>query len=163
MPHIISPQTTQKITSSAKRAGSAIASPKLTATPRAPPASAVAIPIRKPPKAVAKNTAGKYGVKNTSGRICASPQRATVASTRQQTAKPALKNGEGWEIPCQPCLNSSINFIIGIVTSRDQRIQNKADPDGNRGFRGRRQRPGGSAPVISVRDVRLPCSRRAGI
>src|SRR5882724_12448631 len=104
-------QTTQKISSSANRAGSAVVLPKLTATPSAPPASAVAIPIRKPPKAVAKNTAGKYGVKNTSGRICASPQRAAVASRRQQTAKPVLKNGEGSETPCQPCLNSSINFV----------------------------------------------------
>src|ERR1700712_2074491 len=118
--------------------------------PRTPPASAVATPIRKPPNAVAKNTSGKYGVKNTSGRICASPQRATVASTRQQTAKPVLKSGEGWEIPCQPCLNSSINFVIGIVTSRDQRIQNKADHSGNRGFRSRRQRQDDSAPGMSA-------------
>src|ERR1700737_3093539 len=41
-------------------------------------------------------------------------------------AKPTLKSGEGWEIPCQPLLNSSINFVMGVVTSRDQRIQNKA-------------------------------------
>ena len=73
------------------------------------------------------------------GRICASPQRAMVASARQQAAKPALKSSEGWEMPCQPRLNSSINFVIGIVTSRDQRIQNKADTNGNRGFRGRRR------------------------
>jgi hypothetical protein len=45
-----------------------------------------------------------------------------------------LNGDEGWEIPCQPCLNSSINFVIGIVTSRDQRIQNKANHDGNPGF-----------------------------
>src|SRR4051812_27582072 len=132
-------------------------------TPRAPPASAVAAPIRKPPKAVAKNTAGKYGVKNTSGRICASPQRAPVASTRQQTAKPVLKSAEGWEIPCQPCLNSSINFVIGIITSRDQRIQNKADHSGNREFRPRRLRQGGFASAISLRDARLRCSCQAGI
>jgi hypothetical protein len=66
-------------------------------------------------------------VKNTSGRIWARPHRATVAKTRQQIAKPVLNSGEGWEIPCQPRLNSSINFVIGFVTSRDQRIQNKAD------------------------------------
>jgi hypothetical protein len=45
-----------------------------------------------------------------------------------------LNGGEGWEIPCQPCLNSSINFVIGVVTSRDQRIQNKANHNGNPGF-----------------------------
>jgi hypothetical protein len=109
---------------------------KLTPTPSAPPASAVAIPIRKPPNAVAKNTAGIYGVKNTSGRIWASPHRAAVAKTRQQPAKPALNSGEGWEIPCQPRLNSSINFIIVPVTSCDQRIQNKAGWCGKRVFRG---------------------------
>ena len=41
--------------------------------------------------------------------------------------KASAESGEGWEIPCQPRLNSSINFVIGIVTSRDQRIQNKAE------------------------------------
>ena len=66
-------------------------------------------------------------MKNTSGRICAKPHRATVARARQQTAKPVLNSGEGWEIPCQPRRNSSINFVIGIVTSPDQQIQNKAD------------------------------------
>ena len=85
------PQTAQKISSSANLAGSATLSLKLTATPSAPPAIAVAIPTRKPPKAVAKNTAGKYGVKNTSGRIWANPQRAVVAKTRQQTAKPSAE------------------------------------------------------------------------
>src|SRR5882724_7902586 len=138
---MVRPQTAQKISSSAKRAGSATALLKLTATPRVPPTSAVAIPIRKPPTAVAKNTAGKYGVKNTSGRIWAKPQRAAVAEARQQIAKPMLNSGDGWEIPCQPCLNSSINFVIGIVTSRDQRIQNKANYNGNRGFRGHSGRP----------------------
>src|SRR5258707_2460329 len=122
------------MSSSPNGAGSATGLLKWTATPRAPPAIAVAAPIRKPPTPVAKNTAGKYGVKNTSGRIWANPQRATVAKTRQQTAKPMLNGGEGWEIPCQPCLNSLINFVIGIVTSRDQRIQNKANPNGNPGF-----------------------------
>ena len=32
---------------------------------------------------VASSTAGKYGVKNTSGRIWASPQRAPVENARQ--------------------------------------------------------------------------------
>jgi len=48
-----------------------------------------------------------------------------------------LNSGEGWEIPCQPRLNSSINFVIGFVTSRDQRIQNKADSVFERTGRGR--------------------------
>ena len=113
---MVRPQTAQKISSSANRAESATWLLKLTATPSAPPASAVAIPIREPPTAVAKNTAGKYGVKNTSGRIWARPHRATVAKARQQAAKPMLKSGEGWEIPCQPCLNSSINFFIVMYT-----------------------------------------------
>src|SRR6202163_4606194 len=120
------PQTAQKISSSANREESSAASLKLIPTPSAPPASAVTIPIRKPPNAVAKNTAGIYGVKNTSGLIWARPQRDAVARARQKMAKPMLKSGEGWEIPCQPFLNSSINFIMGVVTSRDQRIQNKA-------------------------------------
>ena len=80
------------------------------------PAIAVAIPIRKPPNAVAKNTAGKYGVKKTSGRIWARPHRAAVDSARQEAAKPMLKSGEGWEIPCQPRRNSSINFVMGHFT-----------------------------------------------
>src|SRR5438034_1403660 len=61
--------------------------------------------------------------------------RAIVDKARQPAAKPVLKSSEGWEIPCQPCLNSSINFVIGIVTSRDQRIQNKANYTENRGIR----------------------------
>jgi hypothetical protein len=40
-----------------------------------------------PPNAVAKNTAGKYGVKKTSGRISERHQRAAVASARQQLRK----------------------------------------------------------------------------
>src|SRR5438093_4864086 len=131
------PQTAQNIKSSASRAESATALLKLTATPSAPPAIAVAIPIRAPPSAAARNTAGKQGVKNTSGRIWAKPHRAIVDKARQPAAKPVLKSSEGWEIPCQPCLNSSINFFIGIVTSRDQRIQNMAEHIENRGFRGR--------------------------
>src|SRR6187551_2407343 len=61
-----------------------------------------------------------------SGRSRARPQRAAVARARQKTAKPRLSDSEGWEIPCQPYLNSSINFVIAFVTSRDQLIQNKA-------------------------------------
>jgi NAD(P)-dependent dehydrogenase (short-subunit alcohol dehydrogenase family) len=64
-----------------------------------------------------------------------------VAKARQKTAKPAVKNGEGWEIPCQPCLNSSINFVIVVVISRDQRIQNKAERGG---FLRERSRQAGS-------------------
>jgi hypothetical protein len=62
------------------------------------------------------------------------PHRAIVDKARQPAAKTVLKSSEGWEIPCQPCLNSSINFFIGIVTSRDQRIQNMAELDGIPGF-----------------------------
>jgi hypothetical protein len=131
-------------------------------TPRVPAAIAVAAPIRKPPTAVAKNTAGKYGVKNTSGRIWANPQRAMVAKTRQQTAKPMLNGGEGWEIPCQPCLNSSINFAIGIVTSRDQRIQNKANHNGNPGFPRHRPLGAGSSPDAMHRTSSLALSPAGG-
>ena len=60
------------------------------------------------------------------------------------TAKPVLKSGGGWEIPCQPWRNSSINFVIGIVTSRDPRIQNKAKYGGIPGFHRERRRSGGS-------------------
>src|SRR3984957_16419817 len=91
-------------------------SPKLTVTPSTPLASAVAIPTRNPPTAVAKNTAGKYGVKNTSGRISERPHRAAVESARQQAAKPAPKGGEGCAGPCQPRRNSSINFAMGPVS-----------------------------------------------
>src|SRR5260370_1758764 len=131
---MVRPQTAQKITSSAIRAGSTMVPPKLTLTPSAPPAIAVTVPIRKPPNAVAKNTAGIYGVKNTSGLIWARPERDAVAKARQKLEKPTLKSGEGWKIPCQPLLNSSINFIMGVVTSRDQRIQNKAELTANPQF-----------------------------
>jgi NAD(P)-dependent dehydrogenase (short-subunit alcohol dehydrogenase family) len=67
-----------------------------------------------------------------------------VAKARQKTANPAVKNGEGWEIPCQPCLNSSINFVIVVVISRDQRIQNKAERGGFPGFLRERSRQAGS-------------------
>src|SRR3984885_4643150 len=104
------------MSSSASLAESAAVSPKLTVTPSTPLASAVAIPTRNPPTAVAKNTAGKYGVKNTSGRISERPHRAAVESARQQAAKPAPKRGEGCEVPCQPRRNSSINFAMGPVS-----------------------------------------------
>src|SRR4051812_48187131 len=140
---MVRPQTAQKISSRANLAESAKAPLKLMMTPSRPLATAAAMPIREPPTAVAKNTAGKYGVKKTSGRSWANPQRAAVASARQNTAKPALKSGEGGETPCQPRLNSSINFAIVVVTSCDQRIQNKAEPDGIPGFlRERARRPG---------------------
>jgi hypothetical protein len=35
-----------------------------------------------------------------------------VAKARQKVAKARLKGSEGWEIACQPRLNSSINFVI---------------------------------------------------
>src|SRR5215470_6932235 len=63
---------------------------------------------------VASTTAAKYGVKNTSGRIWASPQRAAVDSTRQTIAKPIESGRAGWETPCQPRRNSSINFAMDL-------------------------------------------------
>src|ERR1700687_4004980 len=97
-------------------------------TPSAPPASAVTTPTRKPPNAVAKNTAGKYGVKKTSGRIRESAHRAAVAKARQDAANPMLKSGEGREAPCHPRRNSSINFAMGRIISADRRIQRSAGP-----------------------------------
>src|SRR6185312_5594373 len=157
------PQTAQNISSSASRAESAIAALKLRVVPSAPPATAVTIPTRAPPTAAARNTAGKYGVKNTSGRIWAIPQRAIVDKARQPAAKPVLKSSEGWEIPCQPRRNSSINFFIGIVTSRDQRIQNMAEHIENRGFASRRWQY--SAPHRRTSGYQRACheGREAGI
>src|SRR3954465_5618113 len=63
---------------------------------------------------VASTTAGKYGVKNTSGRIWARPHRAAVLAARQRAAKPAASNGVGWVYPRQPRLNSSINFAMEL-------------------------------------------------
>jgi hypothetical protein len=80
------------------------------------PAIAVAIPTRKPPNAVAKNTAGKYGVKNTSGRISARHHRTAVDKPTQVAANPMLKSGDGRDIPCQPRRNSSINFNMGHIS-----------------------------------------------
>jgi hypothetical protein len=51
-------------------------------------------------------------VKNTSGRIRESDHRAAVDKARQDAANPMLKSGDGWDIPCQPCRNSSINFTM---------------------------------------------------
>src|SRR5260370_21088613 len=73
-----------------------------------------------------KNTAGKYGMKNTSGRISERPHRAAVASARQEAANPMLKSGDGSDVPCQPRRNSSINFTMGYITSADWLIQNNA-------------------------------------
>src|SRR5216683_2408119 len=131
---MVKPHTTQKIISRTMRAESAVPAPKLRATPSAPPAMAVRTPIRKPPSAVAKNTAGIYGVKNTSGRIWAKPHRAAVASARQDAAKPRLASGETSDIPCQPRRNSSIKFLIG-QHQPDQPIQNKAGLWENTRFR----------------------------
>jgi hypothetical protein len=44
---------------------------------------------------VAKNTAGIYGVKNTSGRIRERHHRAAVAKATQDAANPMLKSGDG--------------------------------------------------------------------
>src|SRR5713226_8613143 len=113
------------MTRSVSLAKSAGASLKSMVTPSVPPRIAVAIPIRYPPNAVAKNTAGIYGMKNTSGRIRERHHRAAVARARQQAANPMLKSGDGSDDPCQPRRNSSINFTMGYITSADQRIQNK--------------------------------------
>jgi hypothetical protein len=98
---------------SAILAKSAVLSPKLTVAPSAPPRIAVAIPTRRPPNAVAKNTAGIYGVKNMSVRIRARHQRAAVDKATQETANPMLKSSDGRDIPCQPLRNSSINSAMG--------------------------------------------------
>src|SRR5260370_35723583 len=93
------------------------------APPPRPPFHSLLLP---PPKAVAKNTAGKYGMKNTSGRIRARHHRAAVAKARQEAANPTLKSGDGSDVPCQPRRNSSINFTMGYITSADWLIQNDA-------------------------------------
>jgi hypothetical protein len=49
-----------------------------------------------------------------------------VETKTQDAANPMLKSGDGWDIPCQIRLNSSINFPMRHATSPDQRIQNKA-------------------------------------
>src|SRR6266550_5447299 len=113
------------MTSSAILAKSAVPSAKLMLTPRAPPRIAVAIPTRKPPKAVAKNTAGIYGVKKTSGRIRERHQRAAVDKATQAIANPALNSGDGRDIPCQPRRNSSINFTMGHKRSGGRLISDK--------------------------------------
>src|ERR1700712_878221 len=102
------------------------ASPKSTVSARAPPTMAVAIPILKPPNAVAKNTAGKYGVNGTSGRISERPHRATVASAMHEAANPALKNGDGCDVPHQPRRNSSVHFTINALQPADSPTQRRA-------------------------------------
>src|SRR6185437_742036 len=66
--------------------------------------------------AVAKKTAGKYGVKYTSGRSIARIHRAAVDRARQVIENPMLNASEGREIPCQTCRNSSINPARGRIT-----------------------------------------------
>jgi hypothetical protein len=78
---------------------------------------------------VAKNTAGKYGVKKTSGRIIERHHRAVVDRTRQDAANPVLKSGEGSDIPCQPRRNSSINLAMGHVR-RSANPGNESKPEG---------------------------------
>src|SRR6185437_9482915 len=65
--------------------------------------------------AVAKKTAGKYGVKYTSGRSIARIHRAAVDSARQAIENPTLNASEGREIPCQTCRNSSISPVRGRI------------------------------------------------
>jgi hypothetical protein len=55
-------------------------------------------------------------VKNTSGRISERHHRAAVDKARQEAANPMLKSGEGWDVPCQPRRNSSINFTMGHIS-----------------------------------------------
>src|SRR3954453_19405666 len=87
-----------------------MASPKFRTTPSTPPTSAVNTPIRRPPNAAANSTAGKYGVKWTSGLQCPRPQRASATTSRQATAKARLRPRRGGDMPCQPLRNSSISF-----------------------------------------------------
>src|SRR3982074_3724490 len=121
---MVRPHTTKYIGRRASLVKSAGPSLKLTVAPSVPPTRAVAIPIRKPPNAVAKNTAGKYGVKNTSGRIRERDKRAAVDRAMQEAANPRLRSSDGWDIPCQPRRNSSINFTMDHITSGHQRILN---------------------------------------
>jgi hypothetical protein len=65
---------------------------------------------------VAKNTAGKYGVKNTSGRIRERHHRVMLDKTMQEAANPTLKSGDGRDVPCQPRRNSSINFPMPHIS-----------------------------------------------
>src|SRR4051794_41389111 len=112
MPQIVSTHTNRNIAISAYRAKSTGTSLKFTVTPSRAPASAVAMPMRNPPKAVANSTAGKYGVKNTSGLISDRPKRIAVDSARQATAKPMLKAGAGCDVPCQPLRNSLVQCTV---------------------------------------------------
>src|SRR2546430_13476280 len=107
-------------------------------------------PSGSPPNAVEKNTAGKYGVKNPSGRIRERHHRAAVAKERQEAANPMLKSGDGSDVPCQPRRNSSINFIMDYITSADWRIQNKSS-------RRKKTRPGG--PPQRQHSLRCSVSR----
>src|ERR1700676_2572987 len=100
------------MTNSTTLAKSVGASPKFRTKPDTPPRMAVTIPIRYPPNAVAKKTAGKYGVKKTSGRSRERHHRAAVDAARQDIAKPMPNRAEGPDVPCQPCRNSSINFAM---------------------------------------------------
>src|SRR5215212_2554831 len=73
------------------------------------------MPTRRPPQAVAKTTAGKSGMKKTSGRNSARHHRAPVARTRQDAANPILKSVEGCDVPCQPRRSSSIHFTMTLT------------------------------------------------
>ena len=87
------------------RAKSVEASLKFKVTPSAPPAN---MPDAIPDPEAAKRggedtTAGKYGVKNTSGRIRAeAPPRHGRQRQCRIAANPMLRSGDGWDIPRQP-------------------------------------------------------------
>src|SRR5262245_25967910 len=83
---------------------------------------------------VASTTAGKYGVKNTSGRICASPQRPSVASAMQRMAKPMANDSRGCEVPCQPRQNSSINFAMDLSLHVNSESKSRLTIGQNRPF-----------------------------
>src|SRR5947209_13637383 len=53
----------------------------------------------------------------------ASKNRTAVANARQQPAKPALKSGDGRDVPCQPRRNSSISFAMLHITSPARQFQ----------------------------------------
>jgi hypothetical protein len=92
------PQTAQNIKSSANRAESATALLQLTAPPSAPPAIAVAIPIRAPPMAAAEHRR-EIGREEYVGADLGYAHRAIVDKARQPAAKTVLKSSEGWKFP----------------------------------------------------------------
>jgi hypothetical protein len=41
--------------------------------------------------------------------------RVKVAKATQHAANPMLNRADGWDMPCQPRRNSSINFAMGHI------------------------------------------------